>query len=172
MVTVSAQSLADVSFRELEEDAAFLSCGADQRTRFNLEVDTLIIISWFATAIIIPIITGIGSNIITDKLREKTAMIASAGKSQRVLDAKADGLYDDTKQIALQKADITAFRADLDRLLSEYKPTYDLPENCARRAVESLSELLILNGLPRDIAEERSATIVAEIITLLSSGRT
>ena len=86
-----AESLVELVERSLIDDAAFISYGGDDDIRYLAGAEALEALAWFVGSIALPILTGIASSAVYDRIRRRRAAelepAALAIIRQQVIDA-------------------------------------------------------------------------------------
>jgi hypothetical protein len=142
--------LVDTSYSILAPHATYISAGQDDQNRYFIPPEVLEALSWIATSIVVPMLTGVATDLI----------------KQRFVPHKGD-----TPDLPTLQAEVNQLQGEL-RALAERRPRQTEEwSGAGSTATAHLAETLQTYGWPTSVANTDAAKIVHEIQEQLVSYR-
>lgn len=147
-----AEELSNLVYEILEPHAAYIHNENDDDIRYFVSPEVLVALTWIATNIIIPILTGAASSIILERIR----------KRKKEGELKAMQMKEKLNEIELLKKEVESN-------LQRSRKAQSITDKNIVIAEVTLSEVLEINGWPSEVAKRDAETSVQVIYNRLKS---
>ncbi|HEV2855052.1 MAG TPA: hypothetical protein VHC97_19825 [Thermoanaerobaculia bacterium] len=162
-----AEELMEAAYYELEEHVGFADAGEGDEVRHLLPPGFLEALAWVATSIIIPMVTGVGSSLIADFVKEKGKNPIRRGPGSRFTTrSKRDEMNrveSLSEELLAQKEEIARLKDEIRRLLRDAPREEPSEMGSNPKQVDALRDFLVSNGWPDDIAEEDAMRVTHSV---------